>query len=229
MKFKINSLLRDKNMLYIVFVSSLLLLVHYLIISNYNAILFFCTIGLLASYFNKNMIIVLLSAILSTFIFSLLVSKRVEGFDEKDVKKTIKMKLKNKNNNDEDDTHHNDPRRDDPHHNDPHHNDPHHNDPRRDDPSSAPKIDYAQTLEEAYDNLDKMIGSDGVNNMSTDTTRLAKKQKELMSNIEKMGPLFDKATSMLSSINLDGVSSLQNSLGETMNKLSGLGVNKLKK
>ena len=209
MKFKINSLLRDKNMLYIVFVSSLLLLVHYLIISNYNAILFFCTIGLLASYFNKNMIIVLLSAILSTFIFSLLVSKRVEGFDEKDVKKTIKMKLKNKNNNDEDDTHH--------------------NDPRRDDPSSAPKIDYAQTLEEAYDNLDKMIGSDGVNNMSTDTTRLAKKQKELMSNIEKMGPLFDKATSMLSSINLDGVSSLQNSLGETMNKLSGLGVNKLKK
>jgi|LakMenEpi03Aug12_release.lakeMendotaPanAssembly.Ray.scaffolds.fasta_scaffold212776_2 hypothetical protein len=219
MKFKINSLLRDKNMLYIVFVSSLLLLVHYLIISNYNAILFFCTIGLLASYFNKNMIIVLLSAILSTFIFSLLVSKRVEGFDEKDVKKTIKMKLKNKNNNDEDDTHHNDPRRDDPHH----------NDPRRDDPSSAPKIDYAQTLEEAYDNLDKMIGSDGVNNMSTDTTRLAKKQKELMSNIEKMGPLFDKATSMLSSINLDGVSSLQNSLGETMNKLSGLGVNKLKK
>ena len=155
------------------------------------------------------MIIVLLSAILSTFIFSLLVSKRVEGFDEKDVKKTIKMKLKNKNNNDEDDTHH--------------------NDPRRDDPSSAPKIDYAQTLEEAYDNLDKMIGSDGVNNMSTDTTRLAKKQKELMSNIEKMGPLFDKATSMLSSINLDGVSSLQNSLGETMNKLSGLGVNKLKK
>ena len=219
MKFKINSLLRDKNMLYIVFVSSLLLLVHYLIISNYNAILFFCTIGLLASYFNKNMIIVLLSAILSTFIFSLLVSKRVEGFDEKDVKKTIKMKLKNKNNNDEDDTHHNDPRRDDPHH----------NDPRRDDPSSAPKIDYAQTLEEAYDNLDKMIGSDGINNMSTDTTRLAKKQKELMSNIEKMGPLFDKATSMLSSINLDGVSSLQNSLGETMNKLSGLGVNKLKK
>ena len=139
------------------------------------------------------------------------------------------MKLKNKNNNDEDDTHHNDPRRDDPHHNDPHHNDPHHNDPRRDDPSSAPKIDYAQTLEEAYDNLDKMIGSDGINNMSTDTTRLAKKQKELMSNIEKMGPLFDKATSMLSSINLDGVSSLQNSLGETMNKLSGLGVNKLKK
>jgi hypothetical protein len=219
MKFKINSLLRDKNMLYIVFVSSLLLLVHYLIISNYNAILFFCTIGLLASYFNKNMIIVLLSAILSTFIFSLLVSKRVEGFDEKDVKKTIKMKLKNKNNNDEDDTHHNDPRRDDPHH----------NDPRRDDPSSAPKIDYAQTLEEAYDNLDKMIGSDGVNNMTTDTTRLAKKQKELMANIEKMGPLFEKATNMLSSINLDGVSSLQNSLGETMNKLGGLGVNKLKK
>ena len=219
MKFKINSLLRDKNMLYIVFVSSLLLLVHYLIISNYNAILFFCTIGLLASYFNKNMIIVLLSAILSTFIFSLLVSKRVEGFDEKDVKKTIKMKLKNKNNNDEDDTHHNDPRRDDPHH----------NDPRRDDPSSAPKIDYAQTLEEAYDNLDKMIGSDGINNMTTDTSRLAKKQKELMANIEKMGPLFEKATNMLSSINLDGVSSLQNSLGETMNKLGVLGVNKLKK
>jgi predicted membrane protein len=201
-----NSLLRDKNMLYIVFASSLLLLVHYLIISNYNAILFFCTTGLLATYFSKNMIIVLLSAILSTFIFSLLVSKRVEGFDEKEVKKNDNKKENNDNDVDESDHKESDK-----------------------DSSSAPKIDYAQTLEEAYDNLDKMIGSDGVNNMSTDTTRLAKKQKELMANIEKMGPLFEKATNMLSSINLDGVSSLQNSLGETMNKLGGLGVNKLKK
>jgi predicted membrane protein len=202
-----NSLLRDKNMLYIVFASSLLLLVHYLIISNYNAILFFCTTGLLATYFSKNMIIVLLSAILSTFIFSLLVSKRVEGFDEKEVKKNDNKK-ENNNNNDVDESDHKESDKDS---------------------SSAPKIDYAQTLEEAYDNLDKMIGSDGVNNMTTDTTRLAKKQKELMANIEKMGPLFEKATNMLSSINLDGVSSLQNSLGETMNKLGGLGVNKLKK
>jgi predicted membrane protein len=201
-----NSLLRDKNMLYIVFASSLLLLVHYLIISNYNAILFFCTTGLLATYFSKNMIIVLLSAILSTFIFSLLVSKRVEGFDEKEVKKNDNKKENNDNDVDESDHKESDK-----------------------DSSSAPKIDYAQTLEEAYDNLDKMIGSDGVNNMTTDTTRLAKKQKELMANIEKMGPLFEKATNMLSSINLDGVSSLQNSLGETMNKLGGLGVNKLKK
>jgi predicted membrane protein len=193
-------------MLYIVFASSLLLLVHYLIISNYNAILFFCTTGLLATYFSKNMIIVLLSAILSTFIFSLLVSKRVEGFDEKEVKKNDNKKENNDNDVDESDHKESDK-----------------------DSSSAPKIDYAQTLEEAYDNLDKMIGSDGVNNMTTDTTRLAKKQKELMANIEKMGPLFEKATNMLSSINLDGVSSLQNSLGETMNKLGGLGVNKLKK
>ena len=209
-----NSLLRDKNVLYIIFASSLLLLVHYLIISNYNAILFFCTTGLLATYFSKNMIIVLLSAILSTFIFSLLISKRVEGFDEKEVKKNIKEKLnhnKNKNDNDDNNVDESD------------------HDESNKESSSAPKIDYAQTLEEAYDNLDKMIGSDGINNMTTDTTRLAKKQKELMANIEKMGPLFDKATSMLSSINLDGVSSLQNSLGETMNKLGGLGVNKLKK
>ena len=202
------SLLRDKNMLYIVFEISLLLLVHYLIISNYNAILFFCTTGLLATYFSKNMIIVLLSAILSTFIFSLLVSKRVEGFDEKEIKKNDNKKENNDNDNDVDESDHKELDKDS---------------------SSAPKIDYAQTLEEAYDNLDKMIGSDGVNNMTTDTTRLAKKQKELMANIEKMGPLFEKATNMLSSINLDGVSSLQNSLGETMNKLGGLGVNKLKK
>ena len=207
-----NSLLRDKNMLYIVFASSLLLLVHYLIISNYNAILFFCTTGLLATYFSKNMIIVLLSAILSTFIFSLLVSKRVEGFDEKEVKNNIKEKLNdNKKDNEDNNVDELEDNESDK------------------ESSSAPKIDYAQTLEEAYDNLDKMIGSDGVNNMTTDTTRLAKKQKELMANIEKMGPLFEKATNMLSSINLDGVSSLQNSLGETMNKLSGLGVNKLKK
>jgi len=212
-----NSLLRDKNMLYIVFASSLLLLVHYLIISNYNAILFFCTTGLLATYFSKNMIIVLLSAILSTFIFSLLVCKRVEGFDKKEVKKQIKKNLNDNKDNDNNNDN-----------NDDDNDESDHNESDKDS-TIAPKIDYAQTLEEAYDNLDKMIGSDGINNMTTDTSRLAKKQKELMSNIEKMGPLFEKATNMLSSINLDGVSSLQNSLGETMNKLGGLGINNKKK
>ncbi len=78
-----------------------------------------------------------------------------------------------------------------------------------------PKLDYAATLESAYDSLDKLLSSDAIKKMSTDTARLAEKQQQLMGNMTKIQPLIEKAGSVLDKIpNLDNMGSMMESLKE---------------
>ena len=52
--------------------------------------------------------------------------------------------------------------------------------------TGKPKVDYSATLEAAYDNIDKLLSSDALSNMSNETQRLAEKQQKLMGNIQKL-------------------------------------------
>jgi hypothetical protein len=81
------------------------------------------------------------------------------------------------------------------------------------------KLDYAATLEAAYDNLDKMLGSDAIKSMSSDTQRLAKKQQQLMGNIEKLEPMMQKAGSMLEGLDMKKIGGMINGLQEKMSTL----------
>ena len=89
-----------------------------------------------------------------------------------------------------------------------------------DDFDSHPTVDYASTLESAYDNLDKLLSSDAINSMSEDTQRLAEKQQMLMGNINKLQPMMDKASSLLEGLNMDKMTGM---LGGLQDKLSGMG------
>ena len=40
------------------------------------------------------------------------------------------------------------------------------------------RLDYAATVEEAYDDLDKILGSDGIKNLTNDTEKLVKQQQQ---------------------------------------------------
>jgi len=53
---KMDQLLNDKNVLYIVFVVAILNLLGYLITNNLEAVVFFLIVGFLSTYFSKNMI-----------------------------------------------------------------------------------------------------------------------------------------------------------------------------
>ena len=75
-------------------------------------------------------------------------------------------------------------------------------------PANAARIDYSTTLEQAYDNLDKMLGSDGLNNLSADTEKLMAQQQKLFGSVEKFLPLIDKAQSMISTLDMDKINSL---------------------
>ena len=66
------------------------------------------------------------------------------------------------------------------------------------------KIDYAATIENAYDDLNKVLGSDGIKSLTDDTQKLMKQQMQLaesMSQMEPMikgmGPMMDQAKGLL--------------------------------
>ena len=86
-----------------------------------------------------------------------------------------------------------------------------------------PKLDYAATLESAYDSLDKLLSSDAIKQMSSDTAKLAEKQQQLMGNMTKIQPMIEKAGSVLDKMpNLGGMESMMEGLKD---KLAGF-VNK---
>ena len=68
------------------------------------------------------------------------------------------------------------------------------------DTKNANRIDYASTLEQAYDNIENIIGEDGVRGLTDQTKSLMHQQKELMNNMKDMGPLLKSAEGFMEQI-----------------------------
>lgn len=233
MKFDLNSLLKDKNVLYVTLFIAITNMFAYLTFRQFNAIIFFVIVGIITSYFSKNMIIIMLVAILSTnFAIGIkLVGKVREGMENKKEKKEKgkeKGKGKEGYSNEDGNKKRGNGSKDAPAcvgesclkggnkkekftqqlnpariHND------------EDDSEvfeSEAKVDYASTLESAYDNLDKLLSSEAINNMTEDTHRLAEKQQMLMGNINKLQPMMEKAGSLLEGLNMDKMNDVFNGL-----------------
>ena len=210
MKVNLKSLLKDKNVLYVVFFIAVINLVGFLMIQDLNAVFFMLIVGFLTSYFSKNMIIILLTALVATNLFATSRSVYVaaeeankEGFRGKEGLKNRKKrerlsplspeKVKSAASalDEEEGT------------------------------GKKPKLDYAATLESAYDNLDKLLGSDAIRNMSEDTQRLAEKQKKLMSNMKNLEPMMMKAGKMLEGLDSSKIGGMLNSLEGGLKQLGG--------
>jgi hypothetical protein len=264
-------LLKNKNALYVVLFLAVANLFSYLMMKQLDAVVFFVIIGFLTTYFSKNMIVVMLTSMISTFLLVQLnllgkvqegMGSRAEGTSEaagtseagtseagttgaaaetsgagtsaagttgaaaataatdektqevltnppdatipigkedraaitagnaKPKPESFQQQLNpaRYNSADDDDT-----------------------------PRHKPKIDYAATLENAYDNLDKLLSSDAIRNMTADTGRLAEKQQKLMGNIEKITPIMDKASSILQNLDIGNI------MGGLQDKLSSVG------
>ena len=69
-------------------------------------------------------------------------------------------------------------------------------------PAKPSRIDYASTLEDAYDNLDKILGSGGMQNLSNDTEKLMNQQKKLFEAMNTMLPVVSKAQDMLQGLDM---------------------------
>ena len=70
------------------------------------------------------------------------------------------------------------------------------------------RLDYASTLEAAYDNLETMLDGNSLGKLTEDTQRLMKTQQELFKTMETMAPMVGQAKSMLEGFNLKGLTDI---------------------
>tara|TARA_B110000208_G_scaffold1834_1_gene2417 strand:+ start:470 stop:1162 length:693 start_codon:yes stop_codon:yes gene_type:complete len=206
---KMDKLLNDKNVLYVVFVIAILNVVGYLMVQNTEAVAFFLVIGFLSTYFSKNMTIVLLVAIVSTSIFvssksrfvkeGMSTQKKDDGEKEGKVKKekTLAASKKPVDDHSEDEP-----------------------EGLTSDmtPGKKPnKLDYAGTLEKAYENLQNHVGEGGIEGLTGQTKTLLEQQKNLMDNIKGMEPFLNTAQSFMNNMDLSKLEGL----GGMLSKFTG--------
>lgn len=201
-KSTITRLLTNRTVLNVVFVIALLNIIGYLMIGSYHEIVQFILVALLTSYFSKNMIVVLGVPMLIVNLFSRINTMR-EGLenpdkstDGKKVKKDKKPQpVADKDADTDADT----------------------EKKSVDEPfevgrqNGASEIDYASTVEDAYADLNNILGSDGIKRLTDDTQNLMKQQVELTKAMQGMGPLMEglkplmgQAKEMMTSLKGDG-------------------------
>jgi hypothetical protein len=165
----------------------------YLILGNTTAVIYFILIGLVVSYFSKNMVLILGVPLLVVNLLA--VGKKTaegfnrmrEGMETKKKKEGVEPMTKEKKETKSDESF----------------------EVGRKKGKGGYNIDYASTVEDAYDELNKIIGGDGVKRLTADTQGLMKQQLQLteaMSDmqpmIEQMGPLMDRVQTMMGGLNM---------------------------
>ncbi len=182
------NLLQNKYVLYLVLFIAITNILGYLAIEDFRSLMVFIAVAALASHFSKNMIVVLGSALIGTNI--LYASSRMrEGFDTKEKKEEEAPKKKKKRSEEEVQER-----------------------VEEDFEVKTPRIDYAATMEQAYDNLNKMLGEGGMKNLTKDTKGLMDQQKELMQQLKDFAPLMEQAGNMLDK--LGGMDNLKGLMGK---------------
>ena len=195
----ISKILTNKYVLYFIAFLSLTNILGYMISGDINHIIVFILVGLIMTYFSKNMAIVLLVSLLTANLFSVSIIFR-EGFEtgEKGNKpKNVKNKDTSVGSSDaktETET-----------------------ETKTDTTTEAkpqvkgesfevgrgkrnPKIDYASTITDAYSQLNELIGKDGIKSLTNDTQTLMKQQLQLADSMKAIGPLIEGITPLLSQV-----------------------------
>ena len=234
MKLQAPAILKNKYVLYVLLVLAIINVLGYVALQDYDSLALFVAVGVLSTYFSKNMAVNLLLAIAVTSLIA--VNKRVlEGMknkeDDDEEEKPKKKKKKGKKegmkeannasdcNQDEDcpqgkkcnsgqcvDTFQNNVPPSSPASVD-----------EDDDEAVGDRIDYVATMEQAYDNLQTMLGDDGIKSITSETKKLVTQQKDLMKTLNSMAPVLNTAKETLSGMDLPNIGEM----GNLLKKLNG--------
>jgi hypothetical protein len=85
----------------------------------------------------------------------------------------------------------------------------------------ASRLDYAATIEESYKNLDQILGSDALKNLSNDTHKLMAKQTKLFETMNNMVPVLNGAQDLLKKFDIGSIS-------ESLKSIAPLGASSMK-
>ena len=237
MKLQAPAILKNKYVLYVLLVLAIINVLGYVALQDYDSLALFVAVGVLSTYFSKNMAVNLLLAIAVTSLIA--VNKRVvEGMkneddddeeEEKPKKKAKKAKKGKKEgmNSPEctgsgastcpagkvcnagqcvPETFQNNVPPSSPAAVD-----------EDDDEAVGDRIDYAATMEQAYDNLQTMLGDDGIKSITSETKKLVNQQKDLMKTLNSMAPVLNTAKETLSGMDLPNIGEM----GNLLKKLNG--------
>jgi len=210
----VNMLLTNKYVLYATLFFSITNVLGYFSIQDFESLTLFILVGFLTSYFSKNMIIILLTAMVTTnFLLgakitrefmagmnlqktSLATSKvegeTITGVELKNKKKALFENMSNMKEGTEDDAAVG---------------------------GGDNDIDYDKSINESYKNLEKLIGGDGMSNLTKDTEGLMNRQKQLAESMKTLEPMLNNAKDMLKGFdmkNIEGLSKMVKSLGHGM-------------
>lgn len=200
---KLKSLLKNKNFLYFVLFIASVNTFGYLMMRQTEAVMLFALVGFLTTFFTKNMIIVLLTAIVVTNVYA----GSILGV-------RIKEGMENESDEDKEGMDHEDDKEGMGHEE----GEKKKKGKKEGMPSlkpadvppngKKPKLDPAGTIEAAYDNLDKLLDSGAIDKMSSETQNLASQQDKLMKNIDRLEPMLGVAEGMMdkmAGMNLGGM------------------------
>ena len=70
----------------------------------------------------------------------------------------------------------------------------------------GPRLDYAATIEQSYQNLDELLGSDSIKQLTNDTQKLMQQQQNLFNTMNQMVPVLEGAKNMLDGFDMKNLS-----------------------
>ena len=225
-----NKLLSNKNILKAVTLVALFNFLGYLILGKIDEVLLFLVLGVVTSYFSKNMIVVLMVPLIFVNVYTLnniqsnmcmlregLTNNKKNGNNkEKNNNFKNKSELDTDNDNDTDNDTDNDNESNKSsqglsmtslYKNNKTSNKK--NDDADYDESfevskssknNSYNIDYASTIEDAYSELNNILGSDGIKNLTNDTQNLIKQQTHLAEAMKGMGALVENMNTLMKSV-----------------------------
>ena len=80
------------------------------------------------------------------------------------------------------------------------------------------QLGEADKIEAAYDNLEKVIGENGIKSMSNSTKELVRQQNELLKGLKDITPALHEAMGAIGKIDLGGLKQMFNSTTSTLSK-----------
>lgn len=231
MKLNLSNLLTNKWVLHFVALVAFFNVIGYVILGNVHAVLYFIVFAVLVRYFSNNMTIVLGVPLILVNILALK-SNLMEGMENSD-STTTSSNGNNNNNNNNNTSNDKKNTSEDQQKIDQNKNKPDAKtgqglvmnplESHTDDSNNAAQstggeqqgfeagrrknrgyeIDYATTVEDAYDQLNDILGGEGIKRLTSDTQGLMKQQMQLAEAMKGMGPVIEQITPMIK--NLQGM------------------------
>jgi hypothetical protein len=90
----------------------------------------------------------------------------------------------------------------------------------------GPRLDYAATIEQSYQNLDSLLGSDSIKQLTGDTQKLMQQQQNLFNTMNQMVPVLEGAQNMLKGFDMSSLTKSLGGMSALVNAPTAVGQNK---